>query len=544
MSLFAIEQLFIAILALALALIILKYTQNFTHRIWALFNFSVFGWSFFVFLVGITHSESHALLFWKCSFIFVPFIGSFFYQFVLSYCSLKRPLVVKLVYLHSLVFACLSIFTSFIFSKIFLLCNSILYARATLGYSIFFLSWCGIVTMSFVEFYIFLRKTSGLQRVQANFMFWSMLAGFTGGVSTALPCYGLNAYPFLQFSIIFYILFTSYAIFKHGVIPLDEVIKKSIFYSSLGTTVTIIYFVGFFLIGKSFDKIVGYNNLTGSILLLILIGVIFIPLRNKIQSMVDKLVLKSSPIEIATQNDNLRIEVAKTEKLKTIANLASMLVHEIKNPLANLIIYTEDLKTKKDEPEFIEKYQNLVINEIDRINSLLKEVLDYAKPSEPQLKKINPNKTIDQILLLIQSKCEKSNIKINFNSKTDHYILGDTNLMFQALLNLVLNAIDAMPQGGNLTVTTDCDSEYLVNLSKSKRFKKVLYCISVSDTGCGIDQKDLSSIFVPFFTKKKTGTGLGLPITQGIIERHGGSIEVNSVLNEGTTFQILLGKFE
>ena len=353
-----------------------------------------------------------------------------------------------------------------------------------------------------------------------------------------MPCYGFNIYPCFQILIIFYILFTSYAIFKHGVIPLDEVIKRSIIYSTLGTSVIIIYVVGIFILERAFDKIVGYNNLAGSLLLLVVIGITLIPLRNRIQSLVDKFILKNSPIEIAAQNESLRNEVAKTDKFRTIANLASMLAHEIKNPLANLSLYTEKLKDKKDEPGFIEEYQKIVIEEIERINSLLHEMLVYSKPSEPQIIKMNPNALIDQISKLVQGRCENCKINLTCKFYTNIFIPGDPNLIKQAIFNLVLNAIDAMPQGGELFISTQELSKFI---SHDNAVLKNLYSIKISDTGCGIDQKDIPFIFDPFFTKKENGTGLGLPITQGIIDKHGGKIEVKSRLNEGTTFNIILG---
>ena len=544
MSLFAIEQLFIAILAIALALIILKYAQNNTHRLWSFFNFSVAGWSFFVFLVGISSNEKQAIQYWKYSFIFVPFIGAFFYHFVLSYCSLKRPLLLKIVYLHSIIFSSLSLFTNLIFSKIFLLLNAILYAKATFWYSVFFLSWCVIVLMAFVEFYFFLRNTAGLKRIQSQYMFWSMLAGFTGGISTALPCYGLNIYPFFQISIIFYILFTSYAIFKHGVIPLDEVIKRSLFYSTLVTSVTILYFIGVLIFEQIFKTVIGYNNLTGSLVSLVGIAIIFIPLKNKIQYLVDKYVLKNSPIEIAVQNENLRIEVAQTEKFKTLANLASMIVHEIKNPLSVMTMYIEKLNDKKDVPGFIEESQMILIGEIERINIFIQELLVYSKPSEPKIAPMNPNDIIKHVHHLVQTKCESLSIDIFLQQKTEMIIYGDPNLIKQAVLNLVLNAIEAMPQGGKLTITTEIDIKISSLDFTNKTASKTTYCISISDTGCGIERKNIPFIFDPFYTNKKNGTGLGLPITQGIIEKHGGRIEVTSRLNEGTTFNIILGKLE
>ncbi|MDE2008765.1 MAG: histidine kinase, partial [Candidatus Omnitrophica bacterium] len=128
------------------------------------------------------------------------------------------------------------------------------------------------------------------------------------------------------------------------------------------------------------------------------------------------------------------------------------------------------------------------------------------------------------------------NSHIEIQTKFDPHpihIQADPQQLKQALLNLVLNAIDAMPNGGTLTVTTN-----VIPAKAGIQYHQ--YIIEISDTGCGIDPKDLPHIFDPFFSKKEKGTGLGLAITQGIIEKHGGIISVESKLNQGTNFKIKL----
>jgi len=409
----------------------------------------------------------------------------------------------------------------------------IYFERDNTLFTIFFIMWIGIVVMGFVEFFFYMKRSTGLQLVQDKFMFWSVLVGFLGGVSTALPGYGLRVYPGFQILIIFYIVFTSYAIFKHGALmPLDVVIKRNIFYSSLATSVTIIYFVGVLVFGNIFKHLVGHENWSGSAISLIVIAIIFIPLKHKIQSKVDKIILKNSPLEMAIQNENLRLEVAKTEKYKIIAKLASMLAHEIKNPLGSLLTLTEQLKSRKDEPGFIDQYETLMTQEIGRINSLILDLLQLSMPSALQIKEINPNDVLDQILKFLEIRCERSNIRIVRVFQTTQNICRDFNLLKQSILNLVLNAIEAMPDGGELRVST--------KTMRHRFSRKLEYWVEISDTGCGIDPKDLPLVFEPFYTRKNSGTGLGLPITQGIIEKHGGRIEVNSKLNKGTVFNIYL----
>ncbi len=544
MSFFTIENIFVSIFSLLQAAIIFRYQKSKTHIIWSIFNLVVATWAFYFACVGMASNEKLALLYWKLLLIPIPFIAVVFYHFIISYCKLKRSFIIKLCYLYAITFSGISCLTNLVVIRAPYLFNSIYYYQANNLFTAFFFFWVIIVIMAFVEFHFYINRSIGLQKTQSKYIFWSMLSGFLGGTSSVLPEYGIMLYPFLQISIIFYILSTSYAIFKYDVIPISIVIKRSLVYSFLVTSVTIIYFVGVLILQHLFDPLFVHKSSASSIALLTIISIIFIPLKNKIQYLVDKYVLKNSPIEIAVQNENLRSEVAQTEKFKTLANLASMIVHEIKNPLSVMTMYIEKLKDKKDVPGFIEESQMILIGEIERINIFIQELLVYSKPSEPKIAPMNPNDIIKQVYHLVQTKCESLSIDIFLQQKTEMIIYGDPNLIKQAVLNLVLNAIEAMPQGGKLTITTEIDIKISPLDFTNKTTPKTKYCISISDTGCGIDQKNISLIFDPFYTNKKNGTGLGLPITQGIIEKHGGKIEVTSRLNEGTTFNIILGKLE
>jgi signal transduction histidine kinase len=246
------------------------------------------------------------------------------------------------------------------------------------------------------------------------------------------------------------------------------------------------------------------------------VALIFTPLKNKIQNFVDRAFFKATPMEIAHQN----------EKLKAVATLARGLAHEIRNPLTTLKVYSEYVAQKKDDPEFIRQYEKIVPAEIDRINNLISDLLAFAKPSTPQMQAVNPSEIIKNLLILLEQKFKSSRITINTELENNVHLQADPNQLKQVLLNLILNAIDAMPNGGKLTIQTTKDNNY--------------YTISISDTGCGIDPKDLPHIFDPFFTKKEKGTGLGLSITQGIIERHHGKIMTKSKPGQGTEFIIQL----
>jgi signal transduction histidine kinase len=286
-----------------------------------------------------------------------------------------------------------------------------------------------------------------------------------------------------------------------------------------------------------------YQNLTTSIIIASAIALFFTPLKNRIQDFVDRAFFKATPMEIANQN----------EKLKAVATLASGLAHEIKNPLTTLKTFAEYVPQKKDDPEFMEQYKKIIPQEITRIDNLVHELLFFAKPSPPQIQSINPNEIIRNTTLMLDQKFKSQNIQVALQLNANTSVQADPNQIKQALLNLILNAIDAMPNGGKLGVIarSEATKQSLSTVIPSPTnvipsptnvipAKAGIYVIEITDTGCGIAPKDLPHIFEPFFTKKEKGTGLGLAITQGIIEKHGGTINVESKINQGTKFIIKL----
>jgi len=242
----------------------------------------------------------------------------------------------------------------------------------------------------------------------------------------------------------------------------------------------------------------------------------------------------------ALENELLRQEVAQTEKFKAVATLASSLVHEIRNPLTVINTFTEYIPQKKNDPEFLDKFAQIVPAEINRINILMNELLSFAKPSLPQLQQTDINALINSLIVLLQEQCNRQKINIvqNFISNKPHDIQADPNQLKQALLNILLNAIDAMPNGGTLTINTTVIPPSHNVIPAKAGIHNHQCIIEITNTGHGINPKDLPHIFEPFFTKKDKGTGLGLAITQGIIEKHSGKITVESKINQGTTFRI------
>ena len=209
-----------------------------------------------------------------------------------------------------------------------------------------------------------------------------------------------------------------------------------------------------------------------------------------------------------------------------VATLAAGMAHEIKNPLTSIKTFAEYLPEKYDDPNFRNNFQRIVVEEVDRVNSIVKQLLDFSKPQELILEKKSVKEIIDETLMLMNSDFLNNGINLIKDYQDQGYILVDRKLLKQAFLNVFLNNIQAMPNGGMLKVQVRKENEYIK--------------ITLSDTGCGISNENLKQIFNPFFTTKESGTGLGLSIVKSIIEQHKGIITYTSELGKGTTTLILL----
>jgi signal transduction histidine kinase len=230
-----------------------------------------------------------------------------------------------------------------------------------------------------------------------------------------------------------------------------------------------------------------------------------------------------------TKDINVQKMMMQQEKLASIGRLSAGVAHEINNPLTTILtsamLIQEDLA--KDDPAYEEL--QIVVNEALRCRKIVTSLLDFARQNQPQKKMQDLNQIVNQSVLLTQKQAAFKDITVQ--SKLAPAIpeqFLDKGQIQQALINLILNAIESTNADGSITVTTTHEKE--------KRVTR----IDIQDTGAGMDQEQVGKIFEPFFTTKTSGTGLGLSITHGIIEQHDGTISVDSRKGEGTCFTIRL----
>ena len=216
-------------------------------------------------------------------------------------------------------------------------------------------------------------------------------------------------------------------------------------------------------------------------------------------------------------------ELLQAERLAVLGKFSSGIAHELRNPLANMSASAQFCISKYKPDAQIRKHLEVILRNSESANRIIKELLDLAKPSQVSSQLGQIGEVIDKACDLVKTRCEKLRILLHKRwSRRLPLIYFDGERMEKAFLNIILNALDAMPRGGRLSLTTYYDS---LNGEVITSF---------SDTGDGIAQKHLDNIFTPFFTTKKEGTGLGLCLTQQVINYHKGSISLRSEIGQGT----------
>ncbi|MBN2402299.1 MAG: cache domain-containing protein [Spirochaetes bacterium] len=230
----------------------------------------------------------------------------------------------------------------------------------------------------------------------------------------------------------------------------------------------------------------------------------------------------------ARLKEQTEMQIVQSEKLASLGRLASGIAHEINNPLTGILAYSTVLYDDIDDAGKKEDLK-IIIDETMRCREIVKGILDFARETKTDKRPGNINEIIMSVLSILENNFNFQNIEIKKFLAEDLPIINiDSNQIKSVINNLALNAADAMHNGGVLIISTFYDAEN----------KKIV--VMVSDTGIGIEEENLSKIFDPFFTTKETGkgTGLGLSVTYGIVQRHKGSIKVDSTVGAGSTFTI------
>jgi two-component system, NtrC family, sensor histidine kinase HydH len=222
-------------------------------------------------------------------------------------------------------------------------------------------------------------------------------------------------------------------------------------------------------------------------------------------------------------------QLAHSEKIATLGRVAAQVAHEVRNPLAGLLLYSEHLKGKLDGkvPPADAQLVDKIIETINHLTATTEQILNYARPVTLALKSVDLNEVARDVIQLLSTEISAHNIEtvLEVDSSPVSGMLDEASIR-GATLNLVLNAVQAMSNGGRLTISTGRDGKKM--------------WMTIEDTGAGMSPERIKQIFEPFNTTKSRGLGLGMPYAQKIIQQHGGRIEVESRQGKGTQVRIEL----
>jgi PAS domain S-box-containing protein len=239
----------------------------------------------------------------------------------------------------------------------------------------------------------------------------------------------------------------------------------------------------------------------------------------------------------------LELQIRRSDRLASLGTLSAGMAHEIKNPLVSIKTFAQLLPERYQDSDFRETFSNLIGHEIDRIDSLVNQLLRFARPAKPLLKPMHVHNVLEKSLQLVGHRLYQKEIKLTRFWQADvDTIRADADQLEQVFLNFFLNAMDAMKRGGEMVVSTEIRpaEEWVAAVTGTNGDVHEILCITIRDNGEGIRGEDIPHVFDPFFTTKDYGTGLGLSVVHGIIQEHSGQIEVESELSKGTAFHIML----
>lgn len=256
----------------------------------------------------------------------------------------------------------------------------------------------------------------------------------------------------------------------------------------------------------------------------VLVGFSTSPRRNVQGEMIGAVVIFRDLTEIKKMRENMRYK----DRLASLGELTAGIAHEIRNPLAGIKTTAQALKAEFAPQDPKCEYLEKIIKEINRTNSMLQELFIFAKPQKPQFVPHNITKVLERVISMQEKSIEEKGVKVRKEYSHDMPLISlDPNQIYQVFLNLILNAVQAMPQGGDLSLSVRQEAGSWVS-------------VTVRDNGVGMSEEVRAKLFDPFFTTKPMGTGLGLAISYRIIQEHGGMVGVESRPGQGSKFTIRL----
>ncbi len=230
-------------------------------------------------------------------------------------------------------------------------------------------------------------------------------------------------------------------------------------------------------------------------------------------------------IQDKSREKHLEAQAVRSDRLVAVGELATGIAHEIRNPMGIIKTISQTLQEENDNEDLLEGL-GIIVKEIDRANRVIDGILNFAKPIENEMKEISLNNLLEEVIMITDKYVSKQNVTIELYLNSEINIIADKEKLMQVFINLIFNASQAMEMGGKIIVTTETRENGV--------------SISFRDSGIGIKKEDIKKLFNPFFTTKEKGIGLGLSVSDRIIQDHNGYMIIDSIEGEGTQVDIYL----
>ncbi len=514
------------VLAFLLAAFVLwKNPKHPAGRMWAVMCLLVAGWAFWNTVSLLSSTPEESIKYLRIGDAFALFIPATFLHFAMHFSGRMRPRALKVSYLATVLVAATVGTPWFIQAgqKKF----GIWFEQGGPAFAVFAALFLLLPGYGLTLLWQEARRSEGARKAQLFCLFFACAVGFGGGFMWFLPALGIDIPPLGAHFVALYCVIVMYAIVRYRFLDIQVVIRRSLVYSLLVTLLTVGYFGLVYGLERILQTTMGYRSAWVSLAAFALMALTFQPLKTMIQRIVDQLIFRAPQEEIAKRLERLEEQALQSEKFKAVSTLAAGMAHEIKNPLTAIQTFAGFIPEKHKDPEFAKKLQEVLTAEAKRMQELVQDLLTFAKPKAPQLQPVDLAPLIASTLTLLSSDLSKHRVQwavdCQHNGAAIH---ADSDQLRQVLINLIQNAADAMPSGGQIKITTQAVNSHLE--------------LTVSDTGSGIPPALLPKIFDPFVTTKPDGNGLGLAMVYSILQAHRGTIHAKSEPKQGTTFTVCL----
>jgi signal transduction histidine kinase len=251
------------------------------------------------------------------------------------------------------------------------------------------------------------------------------------------------------------------------------------------------------------------------------------------------LTILANQAALAITNAKLVNQLLRADQLAMLGRISAGIAHEVRNPLLAIKGAAQFLQGKFEKESEESEFAEIIVEESNRINQVITQFLDYARPAKPKLQPMDIRECLDRTLTLVNVELRHAKVELVRDYAPDlPEVLGDEKQLGQVFLNLIINAIEAMPNGGTLRIQAHQGKEGNESEFTSLQGKLAFCFIRIKDTGTGMSTEEKTRIFEPFYTNKENGLGLGLAIVREIVSEHGGTISVESKKGMGTMFTV------